>query len=301
MNQKVRIITSLNHTVNKTALKQYIETGIDEFYFGFMPAEWTQKFGWEICSNRRPYPVNPHITDWDKAKEIIDIVRGEKKGIILALNEHQYNEEQLDLLIPMLGKFINLGITGVLISDPGLIVYLKYHNFDIPVHLSIGAGVYNKAAVEFFYNLGVKRIVLPRKLHFKEITKLIDSSPGTLDFEVFLIGEWCRYNDAYCFNVHGYNKNEFCKLKKLKNGDKILNHRFLKETVNYPWCGLCLSYYLKNYYSRVLFKIPLRSDVFNYEVLIKEVIPLLKKRTPDRVKLRELLNCDKKFCAYAFT
>lgn len=295
------MITSLNHNTEENDVINYINKGINEFYFGFMPKQWVQKYGWEICTNRRPYPINPHITDWQKAQRLIETVHKKKKKIYLALNEHKYTYQQYQLLVPMLKKFINFNIDGILVADIAFISYIKDNDYKIPIHLSIGGGIFNIETVKFFHKLGVERIILPRKLNLQEIKQIIDASPKKITFEVFLLGEWCRYNDAYCFNVHGYGKNEFCKSPKLELANKIMTHHFLKEKVNYPWCGLCLMSYLKDYYSRILFKIPLRSDMFNDKLLIEEVVPLIKKGNFNNETLQKHLQCDKRFCAYELT
>ena len=301
MKDKVKIITSLSHDTDENDITNYIDKGIDEFYFGFMPPEWLKKYGWEICTNRRPYPITPHITDWKKAKKIVKSTHQKNKKIYLALNEHKYTLEQYSFIIPILNKLINFGIDGILIADIALINYLNDNGYTLPLHLSIGGGVFNNETIKFFHQLGIKRIILPRKLNPKEIRQMLDSSPKNMLFEIFLIGEWCRYNDAFCYNVHGYNKNEFCKLKEIIPEDEtFFAHRFLREKLSYSWCGLCLLEELKHYLDKVIFKIPLRSDVFNDKLLLEEVLPLIKKLPLNKKVFKEYLKCGEKFCAYEF-
>lgn len=301
MKNKIKIISSLDHDTSKNDVINYANDGIDEFYFGFMPQKWIQKYGWEICANRRPYPVHPHITDWGKANELIKTVHKKKKNIYLALNEHSYIKKQYKLLIPLLKKMIDFDIDGILVADLALINYLKINKIKIPIHLSIGAGTFNSETVKFFYKLGAERIILPRKLTISEIKQIMVNSPKKVKFEIFLIGEWCRYNDAYCFNVHGYNKNEFCKIKEInKKRETLLSHTYLNEKLNYPWCGLCIISYLKKYLDKIIFKIPLRSDVFNNRALLKKIVPLIKKNVNNKTFQKEL-KCKKNFCAYELT
>lgn len=303
MKSKVRIITSLNHYTTEDDIANYSDNGIDEFYFGFMPKEWTKEYGWEISTNRRPYPTGPHLTGWQKAQRLIETAQKKKKKMYLALNEHQYCQEQYRLLIPLLRRFIELGIDGILVADLALITYLKANNYKIPLHLSIGGGVFNSQTVKFFHELGLERIVLPRKITLEEIKQIIDASAETITFEVFLAGEWCRYSDAYCFNVHGYDRNELCKLRGLdrERTKPFFSHRFLKEKTNYPWCGLCMIPRLKNYLGRIVFKLPLRSDVFKDKLLTEEIIPLIKKGILNDEVFKNHLKCHEELCTYEFT
>ena len=68
-----------------------------------------------------------------------------------------------------LKNFMKLGVDAVIVADPGLIAICKEVAPELEIHLSTQANTVNWRAVKFWYELGVKRIVLARELTFKEI------------------------------------------------------------------------------------------------------------------------------------
>lgn len=298
MKNKVNIITSLDQNTSIKSLLRLIEMGINEFYFGFIPVDWLKKYGWEVCVNRRPYPILPHILDIKKALLLIKICHKYNKKIFLAVNEHMYTKDQYKILVPLIRKMLTLKVDGIIVADAALIAYLKKHFKDIPLNLSVGAGVFNNQAIRFFAGLGIKRFTLSRQLHIHEIKEIIKNNPNS-HFEVFLAGEWCPYNDAYCFNVHGYNKNEFCKTVPLKNKNNYFyQHPLLMEKINFPWCGICLLAKLKKYSLRITFKIPVRNDVFKKDALLTTIHKIINQKNYSAKSIQQMTGCKKEHCAY---
>lgn len=169
----------------------------------------------------------------------------------------------------------------------------------LPVHASIGLGVQNAQAVEFFRELGVRRFILPRKLRPDEILSLLESTPEEVEYEVFLLGEWCFYNDQTCFCAHGYGKDEFCRRKKCQGGQE--KHPMLNEPYDYVWCGLCLMPMLKAYENRIIYKIPVRTDVFNGAQVLEQILNMHEKSTVSSEEMIRRMQCQRRYCAYEFT
>src|SRR5699024_6434399 len=78
---------------------------------------------------------------------------------------HQENFEGFKEFVMHLDK---VGVTGVIISDPGYIrIVKKYTNLE--VHISTQHSVNNIKAVKFLEKVGVDRVVLGRELTMQEI------------------------------------------------------------------------------------------------------------------------------------
>ena len=188
------------------------------------------------------------------------------------------------------------GADALLVADPAVLMMLRAAKVRLPVHASVGLGVQNVEAVAFFRNLGIYRFVLPRKIHPDEIVSLLRGTPKEVEYEIFLLGEWCFFNDQICFCSHGHGKDDFCYRKKCQGNQTP--HPMLNN--NYAWCGLCLADVLSDYHDRILFKIPVRTDVFKASKVIEQVLKMLafRKNVPGRII--KMMHCQQRNCAYEF-
>ena len=69
---------------------------------------------------------------------------------------------------------------------------------DLPIHLSTQASVTNYETIMFWYNLGIRRIVLARELSFKEIKEIVNKVPKDLEIETFVHGAMCISYSGRC-------------------------------------------------------------------------------------------------------
>jgi putative protease len=86
---------------------------------------------------------------------------------------------------------------GLIISDPGILRLIKQVLPKIPIHLSTQANVTNKEAAKFWFEQGVKRIILARELSLKEIKEIKKAVPQ-LELEVFGHGAMCMAYSGRC-------------------------------------------------------------------------------------------------------
>lgn len=288
----MRYIVSVNNSTSQAQIVQWVSAGVEEFYFGYMPDQWVRKYGWEICANRRPYPGAPHLTDIGHLREVIRWIHQSKAKAILAINQHTYPLVLAKEIVKMALLMQQEGADALLIADPAVLMMLRAAKVRLPVHASVGLGVQNVEAVEFFRNLGIYRFVLPRKIHPDEIVSLLSRTPKKVEYEVFLLGEWCYFNDQTCFCSHGHGKQDFCYRKKYQ-GDQP--PRSIPRN-NYVSCGLCLAYVLSDYYDRILFKIPGRTTVLKASTVM--ALKMLGEGTMSRAECIKMMKCQRRFCAY---
>lgn len=92
----------------------------------------------------------------------------------------------------------DLGVDAVLVADPSLIAIAKEVAPDLELHLSTQANTVNWVATKFWYELGVKRIVLARELTFNEIKTITSNIPEGCDIEAFVHGSMCIAYSGRC-------------------------------------------------------------------------------------------------------
>jgi putative protease len=79
---------------------------------------------------------------------------------------------------------------GLIMADPGLIMMVREKWPEVPIHLSVQANTVNWAAVKFWQQVGVTRIILSRELSLDEIEKIRQECPD-MELEVFVHGALC--------------------------------------------------------------------------------------------------------------
>jgi putative protease len=128
------------------------------------------------------------------------------KGVLVyaAMNTFARNQD-LSSAKQALHQLKEIGVDGVIISDPGLLRLAKEVAPEIPVHLSTQANTTNSASARFWQEQGVKRIVLARELNLKEITEIAADAPD-LEFELFIHGAMCISYSGRCFLSYAENK-----------------------------------------------------------------------------------------------
>lgn len=91
---------------------------------------------------------------------------------------------------------------ALIMADPGLIMMVRERWPEVPVHLSVQANTVNFAAVKFWKNLGLERIILSRELSLGEIEEIRQECPD-IELEVFVHGALCIAYSGRCL-LSGY-------------------------------------------------------------------------------------------------
>lgn len=92
----------------------------------------------------------------------------------------------------------DLGIDAILVADPGLIYAAKKAAPELEIHISTQANIVNWMAAKYWYDQGVKRIVLARELTFKEIKGFKENLPSDCEIEAFVHGSMCIAYSGRC-------------------------------------------------------------------------------------------------------
>ncbi len=100
-----------------------------------------------------------------------------------------------------------MGPDALIMSDPGLIMLVREHFPQMPIHLSVQANAVNWASVKFWKQQGLSRVILSRELSLEEIAEIRSEVPG-MQLEVFVHGALCMAYSGRCL-LSGYiNKRD---------------------------------------------------------------------------------------------
>ena len=90
-----------------------------------------------------------------------------------------------------------IGVDAVIVSDPGMIYFVKSVAPALEIHLSTQANTTNKYSVKFWKEQGVSRVILARELSIKEIAEIHEFVPD-VELEVFVHGAMCISYSGRC-------------------------------------------------------------------------------------------------------
>lgn len=119
---------------------------------------------------------------------------GKKGYVTLNIVANDQDFENLDEYLLLLQK---ANVDGVIVSDLGLIAYIRKNFPLINVHVSTQANVNNSFSAKVYVDMGVKRIVLARELDLKQIKALHMALPS-VELEVFVHGAMCISYSGRC-------------------------------------------------------------------------------------------------------
>ena len=128
--------------------------------------------------------------------EAIRRVKGNKK-LYTALNIY-FHDSDIETLEKESDYIHQYPLDGFIISDIGILGFLKKNFPDKELHLSTQANCVNTEAAKMYHDMGIKRIVLGRELSLKEIEAVKNNVPG-LEIEVFAHGAMCLAYSGRCF------------------------------------------------------------------------------------------------------
>jgi putative protease len=115
----------------------------------------------------------------------------------LTMNIFAHNED-IAALQNYVEKIRNIPFDAFIISDPGVMMILKETFPEAEFHLSTQANLTNYQTALFWYQQGVRRIVLARELTFPEIHEIRNSIPEDMEIEAFVQGAMCISYSGRC-------------------------------------------------------------------------------------------------------
>lgn len=129
-------------------------------------------------------------------REAVDYCHTKGKKLYVTCNIVAHNND-FDGLEEYLAFLERIGTDAVIVSDPGIITFCKRILKNTEIHLSTQANATNKYSVKFWYDCGVKRVVLARELSVDEIKEIKDFCPE-VELEAFVHGAMCVSHSGRC-------------------------------------------------------------------------------------------------------
>ena len=107
-------------------------------------------------------------------------------------------DSELDKAVELVKELDIIGVDGIIIQDMGLLNRIMDLNLLLPIHISTQCDNRLKEKIEFWNNIGVKRVVLARELSLEQI-KEIHSLYPKLELESFVHGALCVSYSGQCY------------------------------------------------------------------------------------------------------
>jgi len=200
---------------NAKDIEKYIKSLVDswawEFFVGYNPPYWYEKFGFEVSPNGR-FAEHEQVTDDKTLKAIVEEVHKYDLEIFINLNAWYYTDQTMPFIEQMVEEFEEIWVDWIICWNISILEYLKNKWYKGKINISTIMAIYNSEAIKFLLeNYKINKIILSREITLKEIERLVTEFKET-QFEVF--GEWdfCRYNNWLCFAEHKYWAKDICTI-----------------------------------------------------------------------------------------
>ena len=108
---------------------------------------------------------------------------------------HNKDFENLPEYLQYLNK---IKVDAIIVSDLGVMSYIKKYAPGVEIHISTQANVTNKHTAKLLVEMGAKRIVLARELTLTEIKEIRDYLPKEIELEAFVHGAMCISYSGRC-------------------------------------------------------------------------------------------------------
>ena len=133
----------------------------------------------------------------DEMKEGVQFAHDHGVKCHMALNIFAHNEDVTPLL-EYLESIKDLGIDAFIAADPGVIDMIWEVIPNAEIHLSTQANMTNYRTANFWYNRGVRRLVLARELTIEEVKEIRKNIPEDMEMETFVHGAMCISYSGRC-------------------------------------------------------------------------------------------------------
>lgn len=133
----------------------------------------------------------------DEIREGVDFAHMHGAKAYMALNIFAHNAD-IEPLRKYLEEIREIPIDAFIVSDPGVILLIREQIPEAEIHLSTQSNMTNYVTAQFWYQMGVSRIVIARELTFPEIRTLRHEIPEEMELEAFVHGAMCISYSGRC-------------------------------------------------------------------------------------------------------
>jgi len=132
----------------------------------------------------------------DEVKQGIDFAHEHGKKVYLAFNlfAHDRDYENMSRVSEVLNY---LRPDALIISDAGVLMWVRENHPDIPIHISTQANICSAKTVKFWQNAGAVQCVLAREVTHNEFKSIRQQCPD-IGLEIFIHGAMCMSYSGRC-------------------------------------------------------------------------------------------------------
>lgn len=120
---------------------------------------------------------------------------GKKAYITLNILAHNCDFDGLEEYLRHLD---NIGVDAVIVSDFGIMQFVKKVCPKMPIHVSTQANITNKYSAKAYCDMGATRLILARELSIDEIKEIRAYIPKHVEIECFVHGAMCISYSGRC-------------------------------------------------------------------------------------------------------
>ena len=132
----------------------------------------------------------------EEVKQGIDLAHAAGKRVYLAFNLFAHDGEYANM--PRVSEVIRyLNPDALIVSDPGVISWVRENHPDIPIHISTQANICSARSVKFWQKAGASLCVLAREVSHAEF-KTIRAACPDIKLEIFVHGAMCMAYSGRC-------------------------------------------------------------------------------------------------------
>ena len=132
----------------------------------------------------------------DQVRAGIDLAHAAGRKVYLAFNLFAHERDFVDM--PRVAETIRyLRPDALIVADAGVMMWVREHFPDMPIHISTQANICSAASVKFWQNAGAKLCVLSREVSHNEF-KIIREKCPDIGLEIFVHGAMCMSYSGRC-------------------------------------------------------------------------------------------------------
>lgn len=136
------------------------------------------------------------IESFDDLQKTVDAVRWNWSKVLLTMNIFPRNTD-IKIFESVVERISEVNPDAIIFSDPGTFNIIRKYLPNTPLHLSTQTSTLNYESIRFWYDLGVKRVVLARELHINEIKEIKEKIPE-MELEIFVHWAMCMSYSGRC-------------------------------------------------------------------------------------------------------
>lgn len=191
----------------------FVKAGADEFFCGYVPFSWAEKYGVIHPLNRREVLFyNVQIGSMSELQILKKMVDYYGKPVKLTFNSIYYTGEQYPVIAEIITQCMAAGFENFIIADPALMLYLRQQKINCGIHLSGETAEVNQGMLEQMLPFGIRRVIFHRKNSLEDMQSCIKEADFPHEYEAFILNELCHFSGAFCNSLHCDELTHLCRV-----------------------------------------------------------------------------------------